>query len=368
MKRSLFLLVTAAVLTACAPAVPDGEFRIVGKIENLPDGAVLSLCETQGPLSRKIAADTLRDGTFSFRDTVSAPKAVQMSLRVGDYHGGTLDVWVAPGKCTEIHGKDKQVWLWEVLSTIPEQKDEDAYRFLVEPENCELNRFQGILTPQEAACYMELCGQISEKTVRHMQTAPVTEVWINKFAECARWLLYGIGLDHKEEMLALYDRMTDEQRQSPLGRQIDACLNPVSKVGVGDRMADGDLYDVDGNLHRLTEFLGNYILLEFGGRGCGACLDAIPELKEVAERYRSRIEVVCISSDSEQDWKKHVAERQLTGNQWNQLLGNNEGIWARYGVLGVPHFVLIAPDGRIQDVWTGYGKGSLLEKLKENIE
>ena len=32
------------------------------------------------------------------------------------------------------------------------------------------------------------------------------------------------------------------------------------------------------------------------------------------------------------------------------------------------HFVLIAPDGRIQDVWQGYGKGSLLEKMEQNIK
>ena len=40
MKQPLSLLVAAVAATACAPAVPAGEFRIVGKIENVPDGAV----------------------------------------------------------------------------------------------------------------------------------------------------------------------------------------------------------------------------------------------------------------------------------------------------------------------------------------
>lgn len=368
MKQLLCLLFAAVAVTACAPAVPAGEFRIVGKIENVPDSAVVRLYEPQGQMLRGIAVDTLIDGRFSFQDTISSPKALQVCLHIGDYQGGVLDIWVAPGKYTEIRGKGEQAWLWEVVSDIPEQKDEDIYRALVEPEIRELNRFQEILQPQELTRYMELCGQISEKTVRYMQTAPVTEVWMNRFAECARFLLYGIGTAHKAEMLALYDRMTEEQRQSPMGRRIDACLNPISKVGVGDRLADGDLYDVDGKLHRLTEFLGKYILLEFGGKGCGACLEAIPELKEIAERYRNRVEVVCISQDSERDWKQFVAEQRLTGNLWNQLLGKDEGLWARYGVLGVPHFVLIAPDGRIRDVWQGYGKGSLLEKIAENIK
>lgn len=367
MKQTLFLLI-AATVTACAQTVPEGEFRLAGNIENLPDSAVLCLYETQGSLSRTIAADTLRDGTFSFRDTVSVPKAVQISLRVGDYHGGTLDVWVAPGKCVRIRGKSPEAWTWEVVSGIPEQQDEDACRALVEPEIRALNRFQNVLnTPEEVARYMELFGQMSAKTVRWMQTTPVTKVWINKLAECARLLQHGIGTDCLDEMLTLYDRLPEEWRLSRTGRVVGGYLRPASTVGVGDLLADGDLYDVDGGRHRLSEFIGKYILLDFWSRGCGPCLQAIPELREVAERYADRVEVVSISQDPEHVWKAYVAAQKLTGNQWNELLDANTGLGARYRVTGIPHFVLIAPDGRIQDVWTGYGKGSLLEKIEENI-
>lgn len=96
MKQPLSLLVAAVAATACAPAVPAGEFRIVGKIENVPDGAVVRLYEPQGQMLRGIGVDTLAGGRFSFRDTVAFPKVVQISVTVGDYRGGTLDVWVAP--------------------------------------------------------------------------------------------------------------------------------------------------------------------------------------------------------------------------------------------------------------------------------
>lgn len=237
MKQPLSLLVAAVAATACAPAVPAGEFRIVGKIGNVPDGAVVRLYEPQGQMLRGIGVDTLAGGRFSFRDTVAFPKVVQISVTVGDYRGGTLDVWVASGKRIEVRGEDKQAWLWEAASDIAEQADEDMYRALVEPQICELNWFQDMLnTQQDFARYMELFGQVSEKTVRRMQTAPVTRVWLNKLAECARLLQFGIGTAHKAEMLALYDRMTEEQRQSPMGRRIDAYLNPAPAVGAGDRL------------------------------------------------------------------------------------------------------------------------------------
>lgn len=230
MKQPLSLLFAAVAATACAPAVPAGEFRIVGKIGNVPDGAVVRLYEPQGQMLRGIGVDTLAGGRFFFRDTVAFPKVVQISVTVGDYRGGTLDVWVAPGKRIEVRGEDKQAWLWEAASDIAEQADEDMYRALVEPQICELNWFQDMLnTQQDFARYMELFGQVSEKTVRRMQTAPVTRVWLNKLAECARLLQFGIGTAHKAEMLALYDRMTEEQRQSPMGRRIDAYLNPARR-------------------------------------------------------------------------------------------------------------------------------------------
>lgn len=369
MKQPLSLLVAAVAATACAPAVPAGEFRIVGKIENVPDGAVVRLYEPQGQMLRGIGVDTLAGGRFSFRDTVVFPKVVQISVTVGDYRGGTLDVWVAPGKRIEVRGEDKQAWLWEAASDIAEQADEDMYRALVEPQICELNWFQDMLnTQQDFARYMELFGQVSEKTVRRMQTAPVTRVWLNKLAECARLLQFGIGTAHKAEMLALYDRMTEEQRQSPMGRRIDAYLNPAPAVGVGDRLVDGDLYDADGNLHRLAEFIGKYILLDFWSAGCGPCVQAIPELQEIVRKYAGRVAVVSISQDPKPVWKEFIAEKQLVGNQWNELVDGDTRLGMRYGVKEIPHFVLIAPDGRIQDVWQGYGKGSLLEKMEQNIK
>jgi len=39
-----------------------------------------------------------------------------------------------------------------------------------------------------------------------------------------------------------------------------------------------------------------------------------------------------------------------------------------YQVKGIPHYVLIAPSGKIQDMWFGYGSGSLLEKVKKNLK
>lgn len=124
MKQPLSLLVAAVAATACAPAVPAGEFRIVGKIENVPDGAVVRLYEPQGQMLRGIGVDTLGRRSVFLPGYGRFPESCSDQCDGWGLRGGTLDVWVAPGKRIEVRGEDKQAWLWEAASDIAEQADE----------------------------------------------------------------------------------------------------------------------------------------------------------------------------------------------------------------------------------------------------
>lgn len=57
----------------------------------------------------------------------------------------------------------------------------------------------------------------------------------------------------------------------------------------------------------------------------------------------------------------------MTGIQWNELRKGRTGLAARYQAVGIPHYVLISPEGKVIAIWSGYGPGSLKAKLKEMI-
>lgn len=44
------------------------------------------------------------------------------------------------------------------------------------------------------------------------------------------------------------------------------------------------------------------------------------------------------------------------------------GLYLKYGVRGIPHYVLISPEGKVVSTWAGYGKGLLLNKMEELIK
>lgn len=161
--------------------------------------------------------------------------------------------------------------------------------------------------------------------------------------------------------------MNEAQKASIKGQEITVNLFPPVVVKEGDEMADTELYDLDGKIHHLTDFKGKYILLDFWSSGCGPCIMALPEMKEIQEQYKERLTVISLSSDTKSRWKAASAKHEMT---WQNLsdLKQSAGLYAKYGVNGIPNYVLISPEGKIMKMWSGYGKGSLKLKMRRYLD
>ena len=84
--------------------------------------------------------------------------------------------------------------------------------------------------------------------------------------------------------------------------------------------------------------------------------------------YKDKMTVISISEDPKARWKEYIKTKGMGGNQWNELRKGRTGLALNYQVRGIPHYVLIPPDGKIQDVWSGYGSGSLLGQVEKNLK
>lgn len=82
-----------------------------------------------------------------------------------------------------------------------------------------------------------------------MKELPISNVWMEKLLRLSMSLKYNPKFTNKEEILALYDRLNEEQKASIEGQEIRVNLFPPKTVKEGDDMADADLFDLDGKVH-----------------------------------------------------------------------------------------------------------------------
>ena len=132
---------------------------------------------------------------------------------------------------------------------------------------------------------------------------------------------------------------------------------------VGEKAVDAELFDMQGNKHRLYEAFadGRYVLLDFWNLGCGACRQSESELLEVYERMKGRLEIVGINLDSIPRWQNHEWSKNIVWKNWNDGKGYKGGIKSHYyDWNAAPFYVLLSPDGRILWEMAGYGAGCFL--------
>lgn len=104
----------------------------------------------------------------------------------------------------------------------------------------------------------------------------------------------------------------------------------------------------DGKLFNLRSLRGKYVILDFWGTWCGACLKGVPAMKAFRDKYADKIQILGIANDKNTTyWKKVIDAR---GMNWPHILiGKGELDYvSKFNVQGFPTKILIDPQGIIR--------------------
>jgi len=124
------------------------------------------------------------------------------------------------------------------------------------------------------------------------------------------------------------------------------------------------LADQSGSKHSLEDYRGKVVVLDFWYRGCGWCMRAMPEMKQLAADFAGKpVAVLGMNTDADPANVKFVVD--AFGLDY-PILHVEQDIVQQYHVQGFPTVFIIGPDGVVRDMEVGYSP-DLRDKLAAKI-
>lgn len=138
----------------------------------------------------------------------------------------------------------------------------------------------------------------------------------------------------------------------PLPRP-DRSKNP-QRLGSGDDAPDFRVTTLDGERVALADLKGKYVVLDFWATWCAPCVDELPTLASMNERYGSREDfvIVSVSRDFAVSDLRGFLRRHKEFATWRHVVGPENGVEETrhaYGVSSIPRVFIIGPGGKILD-------------------
>ena len=120
---------------------------------------------------------------------------------------------------------------------------------------------------------------------------------------------------------------------------------------LGTASEDWTTTDLNGKSHSLQDYRGKVVILDFWYRGCGWCIRAMPQVKEVATRFEGEPVVVFgMNTDRKDEDATFVVEKM--GLKYPNLKAT--GLPEKYKVNGFPTLLILDQEGVIRDIHVGY--------------
>lgn len=156
------------------------------------------------------------------------------------------------------------------------------------------------------------------------------------------------GLDEEPKLaLELYEKLSDKQKQYYKFES----LVPQWKSTIGTK--EGSMFvdfsaEYNGKTTKLSDYVGKgkYVLVDFWASWCGPCKREIPFITAAYEKYKDKGLVVLgvATWDKPEDTERAIQE---LGLKYPQIINAQKAGSDAYGINGIPHLILFAPDGTI---------------------
>ena len=124
------------------------------------------------------------------------------------------------------------------------------------------------------------------------------------------------------------------------------------------------LYTTHGKLVSLEDMRGKVVVLDFFATWCSPCKRAVPDLVRLHEKYSELgVSVLGVNVHDTNDPLEYADRMNIP----YPILVHGEAVAERYGVSGIPAFVVVSPEGEIVFHQSGWSP-KIMEDLADAVD
>ncbi len=172
---------------------------------------------------------------------------------------------------------------------------------------------------------------------------------------------------YDDSYLEYYEMVEPYLNTAYLQEKLKAFELSIRKFEKGATAFDFDGKDINGKVHKLSDYKGSLVYVDVWATWCGPCKTQIPALKELEKKFHGQpITFLSLSVDKPKDqqkWIDFVKAEDLKGVQLMADKAFDSDVAKAYGINAIPRFMLFDKEGKVVTIDASRPSEEKTEKL-----